>query len=106
MKVSFHDLRMEPRDMLWSSEEEFLSESLNDTYDESIDVQIIDLDKQGSNSWLQTTSIMPSSDDNNDWRVLYIDCSSRSRCFKAPVPNKRRKNYRRLHILQISAWYS
>ena len=66
MKVSFHDLRMEPRDMLWSSEEEFLSDSLNDTYDESIDVQIIDLDKQGSNSCLQTTSIMPSSDDNND----------------------------------------
>ena len=64
MKVSFHDLRMEPRDMLWSSEEEFLSESLNDTYDESIDVQIIDLDKQRSNSCLQTTSIMPSSDDN------------------------------------------
>ena len=50
MKVSFHDLRMEPRDMLWSSEEECLSESLNDTYNESIDVQIIDLDKQGSNS--------------------------------------------------------
>ena len=66
MKVSFHDLRMEPRDMLWSSEEEFLSESLNDTYDESIDVQIIDLDKQRSNNCLQTTSIMPSSDDNND----------------------------------------
>ena len=66
MKVSFHDLRMEPRDMLWSSEEEFLIESLNDTYDESIDVQIIDLDKQRSNNCLQTTSIMPSSDDNND----------------------------------------
>ena len=57
---------MEPRDMLWSSEEEFLIESLNDTYDESIDVQIIDLDKQRSNNCLQTTSIMPSSDDNND----------------------------------------
>ena len=52
--------------MLWSSEEEFLIESLNDTYDESIDVQIIDLDKQRSNNCLQTTSIMPSSDDNND----------------------------------------
>ena len=66
MKVSFHDLRMEPRDILWSSDEEFLSESLNDTSAESIDVQIIDLDEQRSNNCLETTSIIPSSDDNND----------------------------------------
>ena len=47
-----------------------MSESLNDISDESIDVQIFDLDEQRNNEYLKTTSIMPSSDDNNDWRVL------------------------------------
>ena len=61
---------MEPSDIFWSSDEESLSESLNDTSDESIDAQIIDLDEQRNNECLQTTSIIPSSDDNNDWRVL------------------------------------
>ena len=31
MNVSFHDLSMEPIDIFWSSDEESLSESLNDT---------------------------------------------------------------------------
>ena len=41
MKLSFHDLSMEPSDIFWSSDEDSLSESLNDTSDNTIDVQII-----------------------------------------------------------------
>ena len=47
-----------------------MSESLNDTSDESINVQIFDLDEQRNNECLQATSIMPWSDNNNDWQVL------------------------------------
>ena len=41
MKLSFHDLSMQPSDIFWSSDEDSLSESLNDTSDNTIDVQII-----------------------------------------------------------------
>ena len=47
-----------------------MSEALNDTFDESINVHIFDLDDQRNNECLQTTSTMPSSDNNNDWQVL------------------------------------
>ena len=52
MKLSFHDLSMEPSDIFWSSDEESLSESLNDTSDESVDLQIISLDEQWNNECL------------------------------------------------------
>ena len=67
MKLSFHDLSMESSDI---SDEESKSESLNDTSNESIDAKIIDLDEQRNSECIQTTSIKPSSDDNNDWQVL------------------------------------
>ena len=47
-----------------------MSESLNDTSDESINVQIFDLDEQRNNECLQAISIMPLSDNNNDRQVL------------------------------------
>ena len=67
MKLSFHDLSMESSDI---SDEESKSESLNGTSNEAIDAKIIDLDEQRNNECIQTTSIQPSSDDNNDWQVL------------------------------------
>ena len=47
-----------------------MSEALNDTFDESINVHIFDLDDQRNNECLQAISIMPLSDNNNDWQVL------------------------------------
>lgn len=58
---------MEPSDIFWSSDQESLSESLNDTSDESIEEEIIDPHEQRNPKCFQVDSIKPPSDDNNDW---------------------------------------